>query len=386
MTPLSPETAARLAKSVYDIRTQPIDKLLMDGTLDDGMNILTPESAGKFSGASGAGFIKQLSRFGYVAEGANTRKGELFVVTRGTNTLFDGITDGNVGYQKGPSGHVVHAGFNETWKSFRDEMMTCLRRRNPAAIHCVGHSLGGALAFLNADHLSNIGAGKVYLYTFGSPRVGFRGFSESLTRRLGPDSIFRVSHTADPVTMVPLFPFFHAPITGTRYEIANGGGVFRASAHKMEESYIDGVGHMSWSAVGGLYAQARAQEVQSEEEMLNAIEKFAGPVMYSVKFYREIMRGIRWVMKKAGLAGLVTTQLALSCGFTAMDQIAEILAQGSRLSEKMGNYVNALVRAIMRFIGKAADTAINVTAAFLRWVLGLLLQAIVSLAQLALRT
>lgn len=75
-------------------------------------------------------------------------------------------------------------------------------------VHCIGHSLGGAIANLAAEWAANTLNKKVKLYTFGSPRVGFAsgGFANKLTTALLPENIHRVYHNNDPVPMIPTFP------------------------------------------------------------------------------------------------------------------------------------------------------------------------------------
>src|SRR5699024_9322989 len=114
----------------------------------------------------------KLSGFGYIAAGKGAHAGEVLVATRGTATRYDWLSNLNVAMQAGPGGTLVHAGFNEVWKSFAADVSAFLRGRNPSVVHCVGHSLGGALATLTADACSSAGIGELRLYTFGSPRVG----------------------------------------------------------------------------------------------------------------------------------------------------------------------------------------------------------------------
>src|SRR5262249_17886627 len=77
-------------------------------------------------------------------------------------------------------------------------------------IHCVGHSLGGAVANLVAYYLKSSYANDVKLYTFGAPRVGtYFGLPKALEKKLGESNIYRVSHQLDPITMIPTFPFLH---------------------------------------------------------------------------------------------------------------------------------------------------------------------------------
>jgi len=116
-------------------------------------------------------------------------------------------------------------------------------------IHCIGHSLGGAVASLAADWIKENHSSEVKLYTFGAPRVGFgSGFGQSITNKLLAKNIHRVYHGTDPVPMVPLFPFAHAPTSGQSYYLPFGGLVVNFGAHKMR-NYITSIGGNDWAGV-----------------------------------------------------------------------------------------------------------------------------------------
>jgi len=72
-------------------------------------------------------------------------------------------------------------------------------RRRPLWIS--GHSLGAALATVAANLCSDdANLGFAGLYTYGSPRVGNRGFGDRIT----PSVVFRFQNDSDVVTQVPV--------------------------------------------------------------------------------------------------------------------------------------------------------------------------------------
>lgn len=74
----------------------------------------------------------------------------------------------------------------------------------------------------------------------------------------------------------------------------------------------------------------------------------------------------------------------LTVGATLLDRIAALLEAGADASIELSRYIASLVRAIMKFLGRAVTAVKDMTRAFLRWVLELLFRAVVSTARLAL--
>ncbi len=338
----------------------------------------------RFTGQSGAWFWKRLSGFGYIAEGEGAHQGEVLLVTRGTDILPDWVTDANCGMQFGPSGHLVHAGFNDTWKSFSADIKGFLRGRNPSTIHCVGHSLGGALATLNADYLSSVGAGQVKLYTFGCPRTGSVPFARSLTKRVLAENIFRVHHQSDPVTMIPVFPFQHIPTHLMGLSITSAdAGLISFGAHKMDVSYLPAMDEISWLDLA--HAQPKAPSDLKTQSWLEGMAAKHGTVLKgSAKVLTMIGHAMTWLLKQAGqlLVGMLGTTLAVGC--TVLDQLAWMLTQAARVSAQMGRLVSGLIVGILRFLGRGVGTATDITTAFLRWVLELLFGTLRNIAHRAL--
>jgi triacylglycerol lipase len=375
---LTPPQAAALAKGVYDLRTNSLTDALKTGIGTDGIFSVGEQAV--FKGKTGALLFKPLSKFGYVAQGEGQFAGEVLVALRGTASIADWVTDANFGMQLGPSGRVVHAGFNDTWKSLGDELREFLRHSNPSRIHCVGHSLGGALATLCADYCSDRKIAAVELYTFGCPRVGNAAFARSLTQRLGADAIHRVFHPADPVPMIPLFPFWHLPFGGSGLGIAaTSNALISGTAHKMEPTYLPGVRDQSWASLRSAGAPVSDSTVARWLEQ--AAEGQGGMLMGSAKVLAMIGRALSWLMAKAGQMVLGGVGLGLAVGVTVLDQLAWLLTKAAQLSKEVGLQVSGLIKAIFAFLGRKAMAVGDVTVAFLRWILELLFSSLRSVAE-----
>lgn len=392
MTDLSPLQAARIANGVYRLREHGMAELAdlhqelgSENEFNVGANASASVSGQRFTGRSGGLLVwKQVTGFGYLATGKGARQGEVLVATRGTAIGVDWLSNFNVGVQRGPAGHLVHAGFNEVWKSFAEAIASFMRGRNASVIHCVGHSLGGALATLNADYMSNAGMGQVRLYTFGSPRVGCDRFARSLGRRVGQGNIHRVFHRSDVVPMTPLFPFIHVPIAWPACEISNGDrGPISKQAHSMTESYIPGVGGASWGELERGSAQARDAEVRS---WLDRVADGGGLILpFGASALQMIGRALSWILRQVRDALVADFGLTLAAGMTILDQFAWLLSKGTTLALDMGRYIGAMIGAIMRFLGRTAAAGTQLTFLFVRWVLGMLYQTLAATARGAVR-
>ncbi len=373
MSSLSPKQAASVAFHVYYAKDMGSGEVLQDRASAEGLGGLFDfKSAQQSAGTSGA-IIRKSTGFTYGAEGLGTRQGEVLLAFRGTDITQDWLTDANCGLQQGPSAWPVHAGFNETFKSFRDDLDRFMRGRKPTTIHCVGHSLGGALASLAADHLSQAGVGGVKLYTFGAPRVGVAGFARNLTSKLGVENIHRVYHLADPVSMIPIFPFAHAPDDGPVCQLPWGSS-FAFDAHKMG-NYRTSIGDASWSGL------RRVQQTTLERDVQAWLKNANGSVlMLSATSLMMISKAMQYLIAKAvGVAaGTVVT-----AGMTVLDQIAGLLITGANACKAIGDSLSSLIVQIFRFLGRPLPSAANLTVAFLRWVLELLSTTVINLARRA---
>lgn len=131
----------------------------------------------------------------------------LFVSFRGTNSLTDIKHDLDYRLIQLDNDHPtikVHAGFRNKFKSIEAGLISVLDEHHKMfdKITLTGHSLGGALASLAAPFLGNKYPSKsIYCLTFGSPRVGDRGFVDWFN--LYVDFNFRLINEGDPVAAFP---------------------------------------------------------------------------------------------------------------------------------------------------------------------------------------
>ena len=318
---------------------------------------------------SGIFQINQLTGFGFVAEGQGSRKGELVLATRGTNfesNKFDLATDANIGYGIGPGGHVVHRGFLRTFKGYQTQlvqMLNSVKSQGVTTVHCLGHSLGGALANLNAALLHHAGF-NVHLYTIGAPRVGLPPFAGSITGNISQDQIFRVSNPNDPVPMLPLFPFVHASRSVSEYQVCKGDRI-AIGQHLLSDGYTPMSRCSAWSDLN----LATAHDLSQASTLNNQLSRIGGGVAFSTKALDAITKALLNLAKQVGMATMALFQTPMSVGFTVFDLMAELLTKAIALGSKLKDHAVGIVHAMLRFMGRAATQAQNVTINMLRWVL-----------------
>jgi hypothetical protein len=408
MNLLPPAKAAELAEGVYGVNQNPLASaearsLLLNcepefslqwprgggaspfarsasGALPGGVGLLDQG----FGGRLGEAFSPVASDFGYVAMGNGDWAGHMVIVTRGTmgamGTSADWISNYNVGLQPGPGGRLVHAGFNTIWAGFNSFVRDAVTAYAPRHIHCVGHSLGGALANLNALMLAR-GGQDVALYSFGAPRVGALDFATELTARLSGRAK-RVYHPADPVPMIPLLPFLHAPLNGGIRLAVPAGSLIDADAHNMRNSYRALVGRQDWGTLEN--ATTLLGDFQIDSWLQRAARQRGGVIMRSAALLERIAAGLARLIARAaiyvigsGLSAAVTATL------TSLDFIAWLLARAAALADELREQITGLVNAIFGFLGRVGDSIVRLTQRALRWVLNLLYDHLSSVARRA---
>lgn len=231
MTRLEPKDAAELARDVYAVQSELELKIFMmrpqfSASSDNKISI---------KAEVGSRLINTRDGFGVCAVGGKGYEKDIFLVFRGStraNHNADWVSNARIGITATLSG-PVHSGFNNIFTSMQPEIKKFLSEHGKpdATYHCIGHSLGGAVATLTANWLRADKTRSVKLYTFGAPKPGMFLFSSTFTRKMGKENIYRAYHPTDPVPMIPLFPYVHAPLPGYGHYISTNENMVSTAAH-----------------------------------------------------------------------------------------------------------------------------------------------------------
>lgn len=161
MKTLSPKLASRLAAFAYQSNL-----VALTGQLDYGIgsNILSKNFDFSYTkqpikGETGGVLCRTFnlkSGCCLVGRGQGHHEGDVAIIFRGTKNAFDGLTDLSTGCATAHNGAPAHMGFVRTFQSIVNELEAVLQpllsdNNMVGTVHCVGHSLGGALATLCAD-------------------------------------------------------------------------------------------------------------------------------------------------------------------------------------------------------------------------------------------
>lgn len=365
---LPPTKASELALGIYEVNSGDERRLkayLSNQSFEQSSNAQT-----QLKGAVGGRvFRKTTDGFGLCAKGAGIYQGDLFLVFRGTTTAnnkADFITDARIGIERSKSGLPVHIGFNHTFTSMLPDIRAfILEAKASGSIHCIGHSLGGAVASLAADWVSRNTPNLTRLYTFGAPRVGTEWFAKSTTDSIGRTNMYRVYHRTDPVPMVALYPFMQAPYLRTAHYIYSTEPLTSGAAHSMAK-YNRSVNGKSWSQLLQVPGQPYNIESMIEEWL-----KSKSPVdSSSASFWRWVDSALIYVLKKIAINSILALEGVLIGAFTLADKLAYILAKGIELRAQASIWVERLMRKLMLALGmKVAKSKKDLTHQLIRYVL-----------------
>lgn len=323
---------------------------------------------GTLAGRSGLFNIDLLSGFGFVAHGTGSRANELVLVTRGTNfqhNKFDLATNANIGYGIGPRGNVFHRGFLKTFKSYQSQLVSFVSQggaKRPSTIHCMGHSLGGALANLNACMLRDAGF-NVCLYTIGAPRVGIVSYAQDITKQIAPGQIRRIANPCDPVPMVPLFPYMHASRGSSELLLRHGEKV-GIDAHLLHSGYSKMAFSSSWGDFSPM-----PHGLSQHADLSREFAKLGGGGMFNAKLLDLVGKLTEQVLRSMGYAYLVTVQGGLSLAVTAADLLSEVLVKAANASKLLAEDVFTIVNSMLDFLGRAPISGTALTIQTLHWIL-----------------
>lgn len=352
MPELTPDQATALADDVY--------ALSRFKTIDEAVKYLNEEYHGNLTFSEtdiikgktgGPGFIKSRTAFGFTLIGNGPYQGQAFILFRGTQYLADWLTNINVMHSRSSFNESVHDGFNTAFKSMQPQIrsfVAATRTQGIHTIHCIGHSLGGALATLCGEWLRATYKVCPYIYTFGSPRIGFEGFARACAREIGNAQIFRAFHKTDIVPCIPIWPYVHTPNDGSEYYLPSPGVVPGAEYHDMRR-YKTSVEGKSWSVLSGLKPERRS------DASIAAWLKREGAVGLGITMVSWIDDAIKFVVRKCLETAAWVLSTAIGTYATIMDRLAYMLSHGVTLEENVSAWVVFLMRKIAVFVGRSQN-------------------------------
>lgn len=365
---ISPNITAQLAAEIYDVQND----LALKGFLLKPIFSSSPYQKRSFNAKVGGRLINTQDGFAVCARGGSGYEKDLFLMFRGTsksNYGADWLSNARCGVTSSAGG-LVHVGFSHIFNSMRLDIGHFISqqmsdRDNPVqTIHCIGHSLGGAVATLAANWVNQTTNKQVVLYTFGAPKPGLEGFAKNLTTKLGPDNVHRVYHATDPVPMVPLYPFTHPPLPGYGHFMGSADSILSAGAHKMGK-YIKSVENQAtWNSMKSLPPMPGYDVVEKWLESDGSLNPF------NADTWAWINAGLEYVLKKILGSAAVLVQGPFVGALSLADKIAWILLKGIDLTIDAGKWVLLLMRKMMRMLCmKVVETAKELTRALMRAVL-----------------
>lgn len=367
MTEFSAYQAAVLADDVYAItRLNSLDQAKKYIKSEHG-DIFAMSGDNMLKGKTGGpGFIKVRTAFGFTLMGKGKLKGHAVILFRGTQYLADWLTNLNIGVSGSASAHPAHDGFNQSFKSMLpklQEFIGTVTKHQVHTIHCIGHSLGGALATLCGDWISSTYGRKPYVYTFGSPRVGLYTFASCCTKNIGADRIFRAYHKTDIVPCIPIWPYIHTPNSGRDYYLPSPGIVPMAEYHGMDH-YIASVEGAGWDSLANL------RDIGKDDTIIERWLKDKTPIGLTITSIEWLNRALLFVLKKCMDSAAWVISKAFSSSYTLMDQLAYILQKGVNLADSVSSWVMYFIRKIMSVLGlRKIVEASDLTREFIRKVL-----------------
>lgn len=381
---LKPELAASVADKVYSVNSG--DSITYKAFLAN--KIFSSDKGSKVTlnaTVGGSFLLSAKDGFGVCAMGGKGYEGDLFIIFRGTTTAnnkADFVTDGNIGLTRSSTGHMVHVGFNSTFTSMLPKISSFLAKNKvTGTVHCIGHSLGGAVAALAADWLKKKAGKSVKLYTFGAPRVGTYFFAKSTTDNLKLGNMHRVYHQTDPVPMVGMFPYMQAPYNTSGHYISSSELVFSGEAHKMGK-YLESVGNKGWGELNGVPEQAYDVDWAIEQWLKS--NRFTNADSHT--FLRWAESALIYIMKKVLLGVAVVLQGALMGISTLADKLAYVLSKGVNLADNVSYWVMRFMHKIMQALGmKSAKSKEELTRGVIRTALLRLMRKNQDNAQRAIR-
>lgn len=297
-------------------------------------------------------------QMGYITKGTGSRTSEVLITFRGSTRMVDDylLIDGAFAPGTSPKGFAVHGGFAKVFQSCLPNILEQLDKLRPFdTIHCVGHSMGGALATLCAEHFIKTHT-TPYLYTFGAPRVGLLPHAQYMQKHLG-DRLNRYYYAGDVVTWLPMFPFVH--MTGKRL-------ISRDSCS---------ASHIGYLHPQGLLLANAENKVDSWDDAARLIEQgvnAGGGCGMESRAWRYLTKALHKILYVVGTA----LGLLLIPGFTVLDQLVSSISYFVTQNPNRRPLIVKWLVGSFKALGKIVSFGSDKFVAMLRYILSLMLSNI----------
>ena len=357
-TTLTPKFAANLAADVYDVKSA----ITREDFLEDYKANMEISTAKLPSGVTGGYILNKPHVMAVFSAGKGNYKGQAFVAIKGTASLYDALSDLNAGVHSSHTGFPVHQGFYYAFNSIQQELRQFISGlKGISVVHCVGHSLGGAIATLAADWIkASSSISSIKLYTFGSPRVGLENFASKCSSRLKAHNVFRVHHSTDPVPMLPTWPFFHVPNMDLGYLIDSPASMPPWKYHYMKYYIASAKQARSWDSM------AKNRPAGHVDAAVERWLKSDCILSFTANTLDLLNSALLYVIKKViNAAGIVIVGTA-TVGLTLLDRMAMFMAKAAKVASDLSIWVFHLVRKMAALIGIKIKEGTDLTFTFIR--------------------
>ena len=300
------------------------------------------------------------NQMGFITKGTGRRKRELLITFRGSNRLKDDFLyiDGAFSPGTSPKGFAVHGGFAKVFQSCLPGIDQIIRKFSFDTIHCVGHSMGGALATLCAEYFLETSR-TTYLYTFGAPRVGMLPHALYMQKHLG-ERLNRYYYAGDVVTWLPMFPFVH--MTGKRL----------LSPHSFYASHIGYIRENGLVLDDNHYAQWTSNSWSEAEALIGQGKNVGGGVGMESRAWRCFTQALHKILYTVG----ATIGLTLIPGITVIDQVVACISYFITQDPNRRPLIVSWLVGSFQALGRVVSIGKDKFIAMLRYILGLMLSQI----------
>ena len=378
---LPPKTAAWLAYAPYEAEKVRKGQTFIPKNKSVTNHFDFGQTGGVIHGISGSiisTLFNSTTGFAIVGKGIGHFSNDVALGIRGTNMKSgrDWFSNANASLATADNNSAVHSGFQKVFKSMQPalekQLAPLLNTNSNGVVHCAGHSLGGALASLAAIWIKQRFGNRVALYTFGAPRVGLNDFAMKSSGSI--DKIYRCLHGDDPVPMVPVWPFYHAPINGSSVLLTSATGI-NVSSHSM----LKNPGYTNT-------ARGQWEDLQRRGDTIKAVRlayERRFECSFSTHWQERLSHALITLLKDAGMLAAVSVQMTIGGIMTFYDHLAATIEKVALMSPQFETQVMGLLGHMLVFAGKVTTTITELSARFIRWVFNITLNAMYNVARKA---